>query len=128
MKFIYNLFIQCKEVCVVSRKGQGFIGTILLLIRLLITTVFTLAVFTLLLGFVTFRCMHSTGSHMLAQMLSSYPIVDIIPKIYYLPSELTQILSEQEVLPKDQLPNDTAISDPTVSAESSADLSFIVSQ
>ena len=65
---------------------------------------------------------------MLAQMLSSYPIVNIIPQIYYLPSELTQILSNQEVLAKDQLPSDTAVSDPTVSSEIAEDLSFTVSQ
>ena len=65
---------------------------------------------------------------MLAQMLSSYPIVNIIPQIYYLPSELTQILSNQEVLAKDQLPSDTPVSDPTVSSENAEDLSFTVSQ
>ncbi len=111
-----------------SRKRQGFFGSVLLIMRLLISAAFTLLIFAFLLGFVAFRCMHSTGSHMLAQMLSSYPIVNIIPQIYYLPSELTQILSNQEVLAKDQLPSDTAVSDPTVSSENAKDLSFIVSQ
>lgn len=111
-----------------SRKKQGFFGSVLLIMRLLISAAFTLLIFAFLLGFVAFRCMHSTGSHMLAQMLSSYPIVNIIPQIYYLPSELTQILSNQEVLAKDQLPGDTAVSDPAVSSENAEDLSFIVSQ
>lgn len=79
-----------------AKNSQGFVGTILLLFRLLMTTLFTVAVFGLLLGFLAFRCMHTTGSHMLAAMLSSYPVVNVIPKIYYAPSTLEKIIAEQE--------------------------------
>ena len=78
-----------------SKKGNGFFGYLLLLVRLIFTAALTLAVFVLLLGFVAFRCMHPTGSHMLASMLSSYPVVEYLPRIFYSSSELERILAEQ---------------------------------
>ena len=78
----------------VAKNGNGFFGSILLLLRLIITAAFTLAVFVLLLGFVAFRCMHPSGSRMLAATLSSYPIVDVLPKIYFSSDELDRIIEE----------------------------------
>lgn len=60
------------------------------------STLLTVAVFGLLLGFLAFRCVHTKGSHMLAAMLSSYPVVNVIPKLYYAPSTLEKIIREQE--------------------------------
>ena len=81
-----------------SKKGNGFFGKLLLFMRLIFTTVLTLAVFVLLLGFVAFRCMHPAGSHMLASMLSAYPVVEYLPRIFYSPSELDRILEEQSAV------------------------------
>lgn len=78
-----------------SKNGNGFFSKILLIFRLLFTAAFTVAVFALLLGFVAFRCMHPAGSRMLAYSLSSYPVVDLLPKIYFSSTELEQILKEQ---------------------------------
>lgn len=78
-----------------AKNGNGFFGAILLLFRLIFTAAFTLAVFVLLLGFVAFRCMHPAGSRMLAATLSSYPIVNVLPKIYFSADELDRIIAEQ---------------------------------
>lgn len=89
-----------------SKKGFGFFGCILLLIRLILTFAFTVAVFALLLGFVAFRCMYPAGSEKLAAMLSSYPIVDTLPKIYFSQAELERIISEQAEAAQEEQPVD----------------------
>lgn len=78
-----------------AKNGQGFFGAILLILRLVLTTIFTFLVFMLLLGFVVFHCMHPAGSHKLAFTLSSYKYADILPKIFYSPGDLETILREQ---------------------------------
>lgn len=80
-----------------AKNRQGFFGSVLLLLRLIFTAFFTLCVFALILGFVAFRCMHPAGSRMLASTLSSYPIVKVLPKIYFSSEELERIIEETSV-------------------------------
>lgn len=99
-----------------SKKGNGFFGNLLLLFRLIFTTVFTLAVFVLLLGFIGFRCMYPAGSRMLAATLSSYPVVNILPRIYYSSSELEEITANQAALTDEDTAQDDS-ADPTLKAQ-----------
>ncbi|MBQ5769545.1 MAG: hypothetical protein IIW08_00040 [Clostridia bacterium] len=87
------------------------------MIRLIFSIIFTLCVFVLLLGFVAFRCMHPAGSHMLASTLSSYPYVDILPKIFFAPGELDEILKEQAAAKEPVLDSSEDSADESVKTE-----------
>ena len=72
-------------------RDAGAGSVFVFILRLLLTIIATLVIFTLALGGIVFRCLYPEGGRRLAASLLQYPVVSVLPSLYYSHAEMLEI-------------------------------------